>query len=84
MISGGPEGLRFVPIGVRKKKESAMLVKGFEIYANGTVKPRTMIVNMGPGESADVEECYDARFGVRPRSSKKREKQPRNPLPRKR
>ena len=57
-----------------------MLVKGFEIYANGTVKPRTMIVNMGPGNSVGMEECYDARFVVRPRSSKKREKHPRTSI----
>ena len=61
-----------------------MLVKGFEIYANGTVKPRTMVVNMGPGEPAGTEECYDARFVVRPRSSKKGVKHSQTPLPAKR
>ncbi|WP_353662833.1 hypothetical protein [Hydrogenimonas sp. SS33] len=31
-----------------------MILKGHEIYANGTVKPRTMIVNMEPGQLEDT------------------------------
>ena len=35
-----------------------MILKGHEIYANGTVKPCTMIVNMEPGQLSDAGDSF--------------------------